>query len=171
MVDEQSTAFLQDLDSNIQTAHLGPCWQVAWSHPKFESLVATCGYDRLIKVWKEVAKSQWRCIHRYQAEASVNCLQFGPHEYGLCLAAGVADGKILVMDYQSHFGTWSEPQKLTAHNSGVTSLQWGPSQEPCLLMAEAVDHQKNAKGQVNLRPRRFVSGGMDRSVKIWRENP
>ena len=73
-VDEQSVAFLQETEVGIQTAHLGPCWQVAWSHPKYESLVATCGYDRFVQVWKEVAKSQWRCVYKYQAEASVNCI-------------------------------------------------------------------------------------------------
>lgn len=138
-VDEQSVAFLQETEVGIQTAHLGPCWQVAWSHPKFESLVATCGYDRFVKVWKEVAKSQWRCVYKYQAEASVNCIQFAPHEYGLSLVAGSADGKILVFEYQGHFGNWAEPQKLAAHNSGVTSLQWGPPQDPCLLLAEQID--------------------------------
>lgn len=37
-------------------------------------------------------------------------------------------------------------------------------------MAESVD-QKSVKGKMSLRPRRFVSGGMDRSVKIWKESP
>ena len=58
-----------------------------------------------------------------------------------------------------------------AHNSGVTSINWGPPQEPCLLIAEAIDHMKNVKEKMGLRSRRFVSGGMDRSVKIWKENP
>jgi len=53
----------------------------------------------------------------------------------------------------------------------VTSLSWGPPQEPCLLIAESIDQQKNQKENISLRPRRFVSGGMDRSVKIWKENP
>lgn len=78
----------------------------------------------------------WRCIYKYQADASVNCIQFAPHQFGLCLAAGSADGKILIFEYQSHFGNWNEPKILVAHNSGVTSLSWGPSHEPCLLLAE-----------------------------------
>ena len=40
-----------------------------------------------------------------------------------------------------------------------------------LLVAEAIDHMKNIKEKMGLRSRRFVSGGMDRSVKIWKENP
>jgi protein transport protein SEC13 len=34
-------------------AHDGPAWQVAWAHPKYESVIASCGYDRWVKVWKE----------------------------------------------------------------------------------------------------------------------
>lgn len=113
----------------------------------------------------------WRCVYKYQAEASVNCIQFAPHEFGLCLAAGSADGKILIFDYQSHFGSWSEPKILVAHNSGVTSLSWGPSHEPCLLLAEQIDQQKNAQQKLNIRPKRLVTGGMDRTVKIWKESP
>jgi protein transport protein SEC13 len=33
--------------------HLGPVWQVAWSHPKYENVIATSGYDKTIKIWKE----------------------------------------------------------------------------------------------------------------------
>ena len=38
-------------------------------------------------------------------------------------------------------------------------------------MAESVDKDKSVKDKMNLRPRRFVSGAMDRTVKIWKENP
>ena len=38
-------------------------------------------------------------------------------------------------------------------------------------MAEKVDQAKGGKGELNLRPKRLVSGGMDRSAKIWKENP
>ena len=26
--------------------HVGPVWQVAWAHPKFGNLLASCSYDR-----------------------------------------------------------------------------------------------------------------------------
>ena len=31
--------------------HEGPVWQVAWGHPKFGSLLATCSYDRKVIIW------------------------------------------------------------------------------------------------------------------------
>lgn len=49
----QSTAYLLDADIGGATAHLGPVWQVAWSHPKYENVIATSGYDKTIKIWKE----------------------------------------------------------------------------------------------------------------------
>ena len=40
---------------HIQTfqAHEGPAWQVVWGHPKFESVIASCGYDNKVKVWRK----------------------------------------------------------------------------------------------------------------------
>jgi protein transport protein SEC13 len=31
--------------------HDGPVWQVAWAHPKFGSIIASCSYDRKVLVW------------------------------------------------------------------------------------------------------------------------
>lgn len=36
-------------------AHNGPVWGVAWAHPRFPGVVASCGYDKLICVYKEEA--------------------------------------------------------------------------------------------------------------------
>lgn len=30
--------------------HLGPVWQVAWSHPVYENLLASCSYDRKVSL-------------------------------------------------------------------------------------------------------------------------
>ena len=40
--------------------HEGPVWQVAWSHPKFGSLLASCSFDHRVIVWKEMQDSQWQ---------------------------------------------------------------------------------------------------------------
>ncbi len=36
----------------IFQAHEGPAWAVAWAHPKYENVLATCGYDNKVKLWK-----------------------------------------------------------------------------------------------------------------------
>ena len=39
--------------------HEGPVWQVAWAHPKFGSLLASCSFDHRVIVWKESQDNQW----------------------------------------------------------------------------------------------------------------
>lgn len=40
--------------------HEGPVWQVAWAHPKFGTILASCSYDRRIIIWKEVSPNNWK---------------------------------------------------------------------------------------------------------------
>ena len=44
-------------------AHEGPVWQVAWAHPKFGSILASCSYDRRVCVWKEMQPQQWSQVY------------------------------------------------------------------------------------------------------------
>jgi protein transport protein SEC13 len=34
-------------------SHEGPVWQVAWAHPKFGSILASCSYDGSVIIWQE----------------------------------------------------------------------------------------------------------------------
>ena len=38
--------------------HQGPVWQVAWAHPKFGNILASCSYDRKVIIWKG-SGGQW----------------------------------------------------------------------------------------------------------------
>ena len=38
--------------------HEGPVWQVAWAHPKFGSILASCGYDGKVNIWKH-SNGKW----------------------------------------------------------------------------------------------------------------
>ena len=44
--------------------HEGPVWQLAWAHPVYGSVLATCGYDRKVILWKE-QDSGWTKIYEY----------------------------------------------------------------------------------------------------------
>jgi WD40 repeat protein len=33
--------------------HTGPVWQVAWAHPKYGHILASCSYDGKVLIWKE----------------------------------------------------------------------------------------------------------------------
>ena len=32
--------------------HEGPVWQVAWAHPRFGNILASCSYDRRVIIWQ-----------------------------------------------------------------------------------------------------------------------
>jgi protein transport protein SEC13 len=139
--------------------HEGPVWQVAWAHPKFGSVLASCGYDRKVIVWREQegAKNQWQKVFVFSGhELSVNSLSFAPHDYGLVLACGSSDGRVSILNCNVD-GSWSS-ETFVAHKLGVNAVSWAPSVAPGALLS-------NSALPVELP--RLVSGGCDMKVKIW----
>ncbi|KAJ2776037.1 GTPase-activating protein S13, partial [Coemansia linderi] len=63
--------------------HTGPVWQVAWAHPKFGSVLASCSYDGTVIIWKETTGSTFTVIKKHaKHQASVNAIAWAPHELG-----------------------------------------------------------------------------------------
>lgn len=54
----------------------------------------------------------------------MNSVQFAPWEYGLHLAAGVADGKVIILSLIH--GVWQKSE-IQTHDGGVTAVSWGPT--------------------------------------------
>lgn len=44
--------------------HDGPVWQLAWAHPMFGNLIASCSYDRKVIIWKET-NGTWGKLYEY----------------------------------------------------------------------------------------------------------
>ena len=83
--------------------HDNSIWGVSWSHPRFGNLLASCGFDRKIIIWKE-NNQKWEKIYEYvEHKNSVNCVSFANHEFGLILVAGSSDGNISLHEYQSKY--------------------------------------------------------------------
>lgn len=150
-----------DQQALIETlrGHDGPVWQLAWAHPMFGNMLASCGYDRKVIIWKET-NGTWGKLYEYAKshDSSVNSVSFAPHEYGLMLACGSSDGYISIIS-SSGDGNW-EATKISAHTIGCNAVSWAPSSG-----ANALFDQGNQQQRV----KRFVSGGCDFLVKIWRE--
>eukprot|EP00339_Tiarina_fusa_P002451 CAMPEP_0117024404 /NCGR_PEP_ID=MMETSP0472-20121206/18132_1 /TAXON_ID=693140 ORGANISM="Tiarina fusus, Strain LIS" /NCGR_SAMPLE_ID=MMETSP0472 /ASSEMBLY_ACC=CAM_ASM_000603 /LENGTH=292 /DNA_ID=CAMNT_0004730835 /DNA_START=36 /DNA_END=914 /DNA_ORIENTATION=+ len=120
--------------------HDGPVWQVAWAHPKHGNILASCGYDRKVIIWQENA-SGWSITHTYEKhELSVNSIAWAPQEQGLCLACASSDTFVSILSFKEN--NWTE-QKFAAHKFGVSSVSWCDSGN------------------------RFVTGGCDKTVKVW----
>ena len=100
-------------------------WEVAWAHPKFGVLLASCGYDRKVIVHREAQPGVWQQIKTYaEHESSVNSVSWGPHEYGLCLACASSDGRVTVLRHNDD-DTWSA-QQFQDSTLGVNSVSWAP---------------------------------------------
>lgn len=150
----------QTLIATLQE-HEGSVWQVAWSHPMFGSLLASCGYDRKVIIWKETS-GQWAKLYEYSGhESSVNSVNWAPHEFGLMLVCGSSDGSISVIS-TSGDGQWDVKKINNAHTIGCNAVSWAPAIQPNSIL-------EPAGAQKPPQVKRFVSGGCDDLVKIWKE--
>ncbi|KAK4473740.1 hypothetical protein MN116_003081 [Schistosoma mekongi] len=147
--------------------HQGPVWSLSWSHPMYGSLLASCGYDRKVIIWQEIS-GRWGKVFEYCEHASsVNCVCWAPHSYGLMLACGSSDGaiSILVSD-ETH--SWRAFRISDAHSVGVNSVSWAPSIDAEFIFNPSL--VTTTSNSPNHPIKRFVSGGCDSLIKIWRED-
>ena len=87
------------------TGHEGPVWQIAWAHPKYGVLLASCSYDGFVHIHKESNPNQWVKVYEHKfPECSVNAISWSPHEHGLILACASSDGRVTLLEYLSN--TW-----------------------------------------------------------------
>ncbi|KAJ2816974.1 GTPase-activating protein S13, partial [Coemansia sp. 'formosensis'] len=140
--------------------HTGPVWQVAWAHPKFGSVLASCSYDGTVIIWKETAGSAFTVIKKHDKHpASVNAIAWAPHELGPVLLCGSSDGKISLLTFTEE-GVWDAQMIRNAHNTGVNSVSWAP------VIAAGAFTQPGAVQKASF-VKQFASGGCDNYVKIW----
>jgi len=138
--------------------HEGPVWDVCRAHPKYGVILASCGYDRKVIIWKEISLNNWEKLYVYNGhELSVNAISFAPHEFGLMLCCASSDSCCSVITFAE--GTW-DSQKFQAHQIGVNGVSWAPALPPASILHAAAASQVPVK--------RFASGGCDNVVKIWR---
>jgi protein transport protein SEC13 len=92
-------------NSATLTGHDGPVWQVAWAHPKFGSILASCSYDGSVIIHREASQNNWAKIYEHKFhDSSVNSVCWAPHEYGLVLACASSDGRVSIVEYVND--TW-----------------------------------------------------------------
>lgn len=95
----------QIMDRQDIKGHNGSAWQLSWSHPADGNILASCGYDGRIVLWRQ-GHEGWTQIQEFvDPEGSVNTIQWAPREYGLILAAGNAQGTVTLYSQQDN-GEW-----------------------------------------------------------------
>eukprot|EP00916_Digyalum_oweni_P015409 GHVL01025223.1.p1 GENE.GHVL01025223.1~~GHVL01025223.1.p1 ORF type:complete len:326 (+),score=56.67 GHVL01025223.1:20-997(+) len=148
--EDGSTPFLSELKG-----HEGPVWQVAWAHPKYGNVLASCGYDKKIILWREMRNNDWHIIYQNDEHtASVNAVVWCPYEYGLSLACASSDGSISILTHQGD--QWTR-KSFDGHLHGVNSVSWAPA-----------SFALNAPKTASLASQRLVTGGCDNQVKVWK---
>jgi len=136
--------------AGVLQGHEGPVWQVAWANPKFGNILASCSYDRKVILWREDSPSRWSKLYEYSNhDSSVNSVCWAPHEFGLVLVCGSSDGAVSVLSYVDASNSWEAEKIPNAHTIGCNAVSWAP------LASSGT-------------ARRFVSGGCDNLVKLWR---
>lgn len=60
------SAFPNDV---VYCRHEGPVWQVAWAHPMYGNILASCSYDRKVIIWKE-ENGTWEKTYEYTGHDS-----------------------------------------------------------------------------------------------------
>lgn len=127
-------------------------------------MIASCGYDNKVKVWRKDQNTNWEnVVFQEQVSSSVNCISWAPWEYGLILAAGTADGRIYIFSRNQKDGSWSN-FSFIGHSEGVNGVSWGPSTEPAMLTSK---NSPSEDKKFSLPAKRLVSGGNDKNVKVW----
>lgn len=157
--------------------HGGAIWAVAWAHPTYGQVLASAGEDKCVLFWRGPlwrsdstgeTEDDWCAIYRHELQGAVIAAAFSPWEHGLQLAAASSDGSVTVL---SHNGAaplegdrWCR-ESFQAHEGGAFAVCWAPAACPAVSsgVAETQTMRFAAMG-----PRRLVSGGADRTVRIWR---
>lgn len=128
--------------------HTGPVWQIAWAHPKYGHILASCSYDGKVLIWKEQqgqgnASSTWIKIKEHTLHTAsgiyqppyvikqflirvfgttVNSVSWAPHELGAILACASSDGKVSVLSFKSR----SIPHMLVSPSLDILSFRRRP---------------------------------------------
>ena len=100
--------------------HNGPVWRVSWANPRHGRVLASCGYDRQVIIWKQNKNNgkwqKWYSDTKY--DSSVNCVSFLPNDISttqLTLITGDADGNITLYTFDMKTSKWKRVNRFLAH--------------------------------------------------------
>ncbi|KAJ3410569.1 GTPase-activating protein S13 [Chytridiales sp. JEL 0842] len=141
----------------VLKGHEGPVWQVAWAHPKFGTILASCSYDAKVIIWRELNGAWTRVkdhvFHTSSEDGTWDVVSFNAHSIGvnavswapatipgsLITTSGSAAAPVLLKRFASggcdnmvkiwreENGTWKEEAVLNGHSDWVRDVSWAPN--------------------------------------------
>jgi len=140
-------------------AHSGSIWKLAWAHPEFGQVIASCSFDRTVCIWEEgedddkgTPKKWIERARLVDSRESMVDIKFAPRHMGLKLATCSADGMVRIYEAIDvmNLAHWPLIEEFEAHRGGVANcISWNPS-----------PFDRNM----------LVVGSSEPSVKIWEYN-
>lgn len=91
-------------------AHEAAVLKCCWAHPEFGNVIASCSFDRSIRVWEEVTSAadknssngsgqKWSEVARLvDSRGTVQDIEFAPNHMGLKLATVSVDGALRIYE-------------------------------------------------------------------------
>lgn len=126
--------------------HIGPVWQVRFSHPKF-GFLASCGSDCKLILYNTNKLNEWEVVYKYDGhKSSTTSIDWAPHNAGAVIACSSADGTISIHTFNNE---WAVSKIPNAHLNGVNCISWA---------SQVIDNHFM-----------LVSGGNDNKIKIWQD--
>ena len=125
----------------MKKAHDSSVLKLSWAHPEFGQVIASCSFDRSIKVWEEseyeARPGGRRWIERAKLTDSrfiIQDIQFCPHHAGLKLATVSADGRLRIYEAMDvvDLSNWTLQDDIVIsanlrESDGHYSLSWNQS--------------------------------------------
>ena len=150
--------------NEIVGKHKGAIWRIAWGDPEFGSIIASCGYDQFVQVYKEketfdknagVKKNilstgrTWNCEIRLSIDAPIRDIKFAPRFFGLVLAVACGNGDIKIFqpngddlnDWGENFG------KINTFRPGCNCVAWNPALDEDVMILAGCEEKSSSRKQ------------------------
>jgi protein transport protein SEC13 len=136
----------------IFNRHNGPVWKISWCDQKLGSYIASCGFDKSVKIWKEMSPNNWQLDFQVAShEGSVNSVDFSSPELGLKLGCCSSDGSVSIIEKSTVNSQWQVKNYSATTNEPLNSLSWAP------FIGTHVEIERNS----------FCTGSCDNKIRIW----
>lgn len=140
-------------------AHSAGVCKVAWAHPEFGQVIASCSFDRTVHIWEEqLAESDaadsagrassstttWvRKARLVDSRDAVKDIKFAPKHLGLRLATCSADGQVRIYEAMDvmNLASWPMVEDFEARRgpNGCNCISWGPNRDHAPMLAVGSD--------------------------------
>lgn len=141
--------------NEINNSHNGPILKLAWAHPEYGQVLASCSMDKTVKIHEEQIDPeknvpQWKSPGSMaDSMGSVQALEFSPRHHGLKLATCSQDGQVRIYESNDvlNLSVWvlwgqftADPNfsTKTKKRTPCTCLSWNPSPFDGPIMAVGV---------------------------------